>query len=92
MSTDLDTTCVACGRLIDMAAGEALHYPCSWGCSGRIRTLREEHPDRPTCIDCLPDIFKGRFLGGGRPILSAADLPRVGDPIPDHVVCKKDPR
>lgn len=79
--------CGVCKRVIDMAAGEAAHYPCWWGCSGELRRLRKEE-DAPICIDCLPPAFKAPFLGGGRPILSAADLPKIGEPLPSHIIAK----
>lgn len=87
MSADdtMGSDCGACGRAIDMAAGEAAHYPCYWGCPEPIRTLRETKPDVPICIDCLPARFK---VGNAhwKPVLSAADLPKVGERVPPNTV------
>lgn len=81
--------CVLCGRPID-ASKEAAHYPCSWSCPEPLRTLRERRPDDPVCLDCLPDVFK-RGNAHWRPILSHADLPKAGDPLPPNVVCRPAP-
>lgn len=83
--------CVKCGREVD-ARKESWHYPSENGCDAGLRRLRKSHPERPTCLECLPAIFKRPFLDGSRPILGPADLPKAGDPIPAHVVRVEDPR
>ena len=83
---ELEKQCVSCGRKID-AKKEALHYPCYWGCPEPLATLRQEKPDMPVCLDCLPEAFK-RGGPGWKPILSADDLPKVGEPLPPNVICR----
>lgn len=83
--SSLEPACGACGHVFSV--GDARHYPCWWGCSGEIRRLRRDH-GVALCVDCLPDLFKRSFLGGGRPILSAADLPKTGEPLPPHVIAR----
>jgi len=75
--------CVLCRR--ELRADETQHYPCFWGCDEPLRTLRREQPDAPTCIGCLPSWAK-TGVGSWRPILSAADLPKIGERLPLNVV------
>lgn len=78
-----DDRCLVCNR--DMTNAEVRSYPSGNGCSAELRALREKFPNRPLCPDCVPEIFKRPFLNGAMPIRSAADLPKIGEPLPAHV-------
>lgn len=80
--------CISCGRKIQMAAGEGLHYPCYWGCDEPLKTLRKDYPDEPVCLDCLPEKFK-RGNSFWKPILTRDDLPKVGEKLPPNIICKE---
>ncbi len=77
--------CLKCNRDMD---GLTRHWPGGGGVPPEIVELRAQRGDRPLCTDCLPDQYKRPFLGGGRPIIDASDLPAVGDAIPAHVVVR----
>ena len=82
----MEQNCVLCGRYIKTEDGEGLHFPCYWGCDEPLKTLRQTKKDSPVCIDCLPHRFK---VGNAHwnPILSAKDLPKVGEKLLPNTKC-----
>lgn len=82
----MNCNCVLCGQEMDPKNG--LHFPCSWGCEEPLRTLREERPDDPVCLECLPSRFK-QGTSHWKPILTADDLPKIGDALPPNTICRE---